>query len=148
MARVSAKTRAVATLDAVTEAAVTFLAAKAAEAAAKREQTEPKKVLVDYILNDVEEDEKGHKTWALPIPLSGFVSLQYQRKVKRVPNEDAADAIIKRRKSLTEDDLYTFVRVLDEEKVFSALYEKKLTAEEVETIFAEEVSYALVPQKV
>jgi hypothetical protein len=147
MARVSAKARAVATLDAVTEAAVAFLAAKAAEGAAKKDQAEPKKVLVDYLENDIEEDEKGHKTWALPLPLSGFVSLQYQRKVKRVPNEDAADAIIKKRKRLTEEDLYTYVRVLDEEKVFSALYEGKLTAPEVEEIFAEEISYALVPQK-
>lgn len=147
MARVSAKVRAVATLDATNEAALAFLDAKARESQAKKDQADPKKVIVDYISNEVEEDEKGHRTWALPVEAFGYVSIQWQRKVKRVGDEEAADRIVKAKRGLKESDLFTTVRVLDEEKVFSALYQGTLTEEEVEAIFPEEVSYALVPQK-
>jgi hypothetical protein len=44
--------------------------------------------------------------------------------------------------------LYTTVEVLDESKVFAALYAGKLTEAEVEEMFPENVTYALVPQKV
>jgi hypothetical protein len=137
----------VATLDAVTASALQFLEAKARESQAKKDQADPKKVLIDYISNEIEEDEKGHRTWALPVESSGYVALQWQRKVKRVGDEEAADRIIARKKRLSEEDLFTTVRVLDEEKVFAAVYAGTLTEEEVEAIFPEEVSYALVPQK-
>jgi hypothetical protein len=145
MARVSAKTRAIAEADTLLQTIRLFLNAKVIESEAKKSQEEPKKAIVDFITQNVEEDEKGHRTFALPEEFSGFAALQYQRKVKRVANEDAAERISN--KHNLGDELYTTIQVLDEGKVFAALYDKKISIDEVEEMFPETVTYALVPQK-
>lgn len=145
MAKVSAKTRAIAEADQLLQTIRMFLNAKVIESDAKKQQEVPKKEIIDFILSNVDEDEKGHRTFALPEEFSGFAAIQYQRKVKRVANEDAAERISNRHK--LGDELYTTVRVLDEGKVFAALYDKKISIDEVEQMFPETVTYALVPQK-
>lgn len=88
-----------------------------------------------------EVDSKGHIFAEFSSPIEGYVSIQKTRRVKRVVNEEAAHEIIEA-KGL-QDELFKTIQVIDEDALMAALFSDKITEEELDEIYPEQVSWAL-----
>jgi hypothetical protein len=93
-----------------------------------------------------EFDSKGNLVFELDSPIEGVVRIVKQRKVSRKLDEPVAEEIIKGHH--LEDTLYKTVQILDEEAIMASLYSGELTAEEIDIMFPESVTWALmIPKK-
>ena len=91
------------------------------------------------------EDDKGNLQLELESEVEGIVRLEKQRRVSRKIDEGVAEGIIS--KHGLEDELYKTIRVVDEDALMAAMYQGKLTEEEVDEMFPSKVVWALMPRK-
>ncbi|NBW11501.1 MAG: hypothetical protein EBR82_26070 [Caulobacteraceae bacterium] len=76
---------------------------------------------------------------------NGPMQVVKQRRVSKMFDEDKADALLQE-KGLFETCTKT-ITVLDQDAVMAAYYDGKLTDEDIETMFPEKVSWALIVEK-
>jgi hemerythrin superfamily protein len=141
MARVSDSTREAQQVDQVTAQIREYNSVKKeADRLAKR-QKELRDSLMETIKYVGYEDDQGHYWLELEEPIDGVVALQGERRVSRGLDEEAAAEIFESL-GLTET-CYKTVQVVDEDAVYSALYEDKLTDADIDTIFPQKIVWAL-----
>jgi len=92
-----------------------------------------------------EVDGSGNLFVELPSEIEGVKTIQKQRRVTRKINPEMADNVIMS-KGL-ENDLYKTIQIIDEDALMAALYEGKLTEEEIELMYPEKVVWALILNK-
>jgi len=101
------------------------------------------------IINTIEELGEANDKGSLVLPLndekSGTTNVVKQRRVSKVFDEDTANQILKD-KNLFDDCTQT-ITVLDQDAVMSAYYNGLLTDEDIEAMFPEKVSWALILEK-
>jgi hypothetical protein len=92
-----------------------------------------------------ETNEKGSLVLPINDSASNTASVVKQRRVSKVFDEDKADNLLKE-KGLFESVTKT-VTILDQDAVMAAYYDGKLTDEDIESMFPEKVSWALILEK-
>ena len=101
------------------------------------------------ILATVEELGTPNEKGSLVLPINDVKSntgnVVKQRRVSKVFDESKADELLKE-KGLFETVTKT-ITVLDQDAVMAAYYDGKLTDEDIETMFPEKVSWALILEK-
>jgi len=111
----------------------------------EKEQKALRALLFDNLDEIGEEDDKGNVVIELPKEVEGYSSVVKQRRVSRKIDEALAEEIII--KHGLEDVLYKTVRVVDEDALMAALYEDVLTEEEVDEMYPQSITWALVLKK-
>jgi hypothetical protein len=92
--------------------------------------------------------QKDPESGSLFLDLGGLVSdqkigtLKNQRRVTRSINTESAERILKRRRLWNQ--MTKQVTVIDQEAVAAAYFDNKITAEEFDQIFTEQVIYSLI----
>jgi hypothetical protein len=92
-----------------------------------------------------EVDGNGNVFVELPNEIEGVRMLQKQRRVSRKIEEGVAEQIIADKGM--EEQLYKTVRIVDEDALMAALYEGKLTEEEIDQMYPQKIVWALVLNK-
>ena len=89
-----------------------------------------------------EVDDKGSRTLELDDEVSNVAKVIYQRKVSKSLNSNAAEELLESRGLL--DQCVQMIPVLDEEEIMKAYYEGELDEEDIDTMFPEKESFALI----
>lgn len=110
-----------------------------------KEQKALRTTVFEVIDANGEEDSKGSLVLDFPQEVNGYVSFTKQRRVSRKINEEKAEEIIQA-KGL-EDTLYKTIRVIDEDALMAALFGDTLTPEEVEEMYPQVITWALILNK-
>jgi hypothetical protein len=92
-----------------------------------------------------EVTDKGHYVIDINDSLTGIKSVVKQRRAAKSFNPDAADTLLSS-KGLREKCVKT-VEILDEDAIMSAYYEGLLTDEDIDTMFPDKVTWALILEK-
>lgn len=111
----------------------------------EKEQKTLRSELFETLDEKGEPDSKGNIVLELPTEVDGYASLIKQRRVSRKVDEAVAEEIIVE-KGL-EDKLFKTVRVIDEDALMAALYSDELTEEEIERMYPQSITWALVMSK-
>lgn len=111
----------------------------------EKQQKELREKLFSKIEELGEVDDKGNLVLPFEKEVEGFVGVMKQRRVSRKIDEGVAEQMIYD-KGL-EEELYKMVRVVDEDALMAALYEGKLTEEEVDEMYPQNIVWALVMNK-
>lgn len=111
----------------------------------EKEQKALRALLFEDLDEIGEEDDKGNVIIELPEEVEGYSSVVKQRRVSRKIDEALAEEIII--KHGLEDVLYKTIRVVDEDALMAALYEDVLTEEEVDEMYPQSITWALVLKK-
>lgn len=141
MARASSNVRVIKNEDPVTQQVREY---KALQAQIKDLQAAQKKVrdsLMETIENAGYTDSDGHWWIDLPEEVDGTTAIKREKRSSRSLDEDAAEEVLT---SLGLEDCFKTVRVVDEDAVWAALYEEKINDADIEAIFPEKVTWALV----
>lgn len=145
MARVSATARAPQPVDDVNQTVREYLRLKAEGDKIAKQQKSLRDSLMETIEKAGYEDDLGHMWIDLDEDVAGTAAIQRQRRVSRSLDAAAAE------ETLTGlglwDECTTMVRVIDEDKIYAALYDEKLNEADIDCIFPQSVTYALVPKK-
>lgn len=104
-----------------------------------------KEKIFEHVDSAGEVDGSGNLFVELPDEIEGIRTIQKQRRVTRKIDELAAEELIAE-KGL-EDELYKTIRVVDEDALMAALYEGKLTEEEIDKMYPQKIVWALVLNK-
>ena len=104
-----------------------------------------KEQIFEHVDTSGEVDGSGNLFIELPSEIEGIKTIQKQRRVSRKINPEMADNVIMS-KGL-ESDLYKTIQIIDEDALMAALYEGKLTEEEIELMYPEKVVWALILNK-
>ena len=92
-----------------------------------------------------EVDSNGNVFVELPNEIDGVTMLQKQRRVSRKIDPQMADNLIVSKGLETE--LYKTIQIIDEDALMAALYEGKLTEEEVDLMYPQKIVWALILNK-
>jgi hypothetical protein len=92
-----------------------------------------------------EVDGSGNLFVELSSEIDGVTMLQKQKRVSRKIDPQMADNLIVS-KGL-ESELYKTIQVIDEDALMAALYEGKLTEEEVDLMYPQKIVWALILNK-
>jgi hypothetical protein len=92
-----------------------------------------------------ETNEKGSLVLPINDQVSNTANVVKQRRVSKVFDEDKANDLLKE-KGLFDSVTKTVV-VLDQDAVMAAYYDGKLTDEDIELMFPEKVTWALILEK-
>jgi UDP-3-O-[3-hydroxymyristoyl] glucosamine N-acyltransferase len=92
-----------------------------------------------------EANEKGSLVLPINDDKSNTTSIVKQRRVSKMFDESKANTVLTE-KGIFEQCTKT-VTVLDQDAVMAAYYDGKLTDEDIETMFPEKVSWALILEK-
>ena len=111
----------------------------------EKQQKELRVKLFEMIDTDGEPDSKGNIVLELPQEVDGYVAVTKQRRVTRKIDEEKAAEVIAENE--LEDSLYKTIRVIDEDALMAALYDDTLTEEEVEEMYPQSVTWALILSK-
>jgi len=111
----------------------------------EKEQKELRGQLFEDIDNAGEPDSKGNIVLELPQEVDGYVAVVKQRRVTRKINEEKAAEIIAEHN--LEESLYKTIRVIDEDALMAALYNDTLTEDEIEAMYPQTVTWALILSK-
>ena len=111
----------------------------------EKQQKELRAKLFEVLDEGGTVDDKGNIIVELPQEVDGYVSIVKQRRVSRKVDEMVAEEVIAE-KGL-EESLYKTIRVIDEDALMAALYEDVLTEEEVDRMYPQNVTWALVLSK-
>ena len=111
----------------------------------EKEQKALRALLFENLDEIGEEDDKGNVVIELPEEVEGYSSVVKQRRVSRKIDEARAEEIITEHG--LEDVLYKTIRVVDEDALMAALYEDVLTEEEVDDMYPQSITWALVLKK-
>ncbi len=104
-----------------------------------------KKPLNEILEQYGERDANGHATIEIDPPVHGIDALVRQRKVAHQVDEHKAEAIS--RALGIYDRLFKPVMTLDEDAVMVALEEGLLTQAQVDQMYPQKVTHALMPRK-
>lgn len=115
-----------------------------AEAITERVNT-IKKRLTTYIEDLGEVNEKGSIVLPIEDDRTGTRSIVKQRRVSKMFDEDTANSVLKN-SGLLEACTKT-ITVLDQDAVMAAYYEGKLTDDDIDAMFPEKVTWAIVLEK-
>lgn len=110
-----------------------------------KEQIVLKGELSDIVDKEGEPDDKGHIWLQLPDEVEGVSSLKRERRVSQSLDMDAAILILTQ-KGLAERCIKP-VPTIAEDEVMAALYEGKLTEEDVDTMFPKKITWAFITSK-
>jgi hypothetical protein len=106
-------------------------------------------VLRKRILSAVEDLGEANDKGSIVLPIndevSNTASVIKQRRVSKVFDEDKATSLLAE-KGLADSCTKT-ITVLDQDAVMAAYYDGKLTDADIETMFPEKVSWALILEK-
>jgi len=111
----------------------------------EKEQKALRALLFENLDEVGEEDDKGNIIIELPEEVEGYSSVVKQRRVSRKIDEARAEEIITEHG--LEEELYKTIRVVDEDALMAALYEDVLTEEEVDEMYPQSITWALVLKK-
>lgn len=92
-----------------------------------------------------EPDAKGNLVIEFDEDVEGYAAIVKQRRVSRKINEEVAEKIISDRG--LEDQLYKTIRVIDEDALMAALYSDQLTEAEIDEMYPQKITWALVLNK-
>jgi hypothetical protein len=98
-------------------------------------------LIFDEIDADGETDDKGNIYVELDPPIEGVKRVEKTLRVKTTLNSEVATEIVDS-KGL-HDEIFRKIEVLDEEELMHAIYNGKLSAEEIDEMFTKDPSYAL-----
>jgi len=111
----------------------------------EKEQKTLRALLFENLDEIGEEDDKGNVVIELPEEVEGYSSVVKQRRVSRKIDEVRAEELITEHG--LEEVLYKTIRVVDEDALMAALYEDVLTEEEVDEMYPQSITWALVLKK-
>ena len=111
----------------------------------EKEQKALRALLFENLDEIGEEDDKGNVVIELPEEVEGYSSVVKQRRVSRKIDEVRAEELITEHG--LEEVLYKTIRVVDEDALMAALYEDVLTEEEVDEMYPQSITWALVLKK-
>lgn len=101
-----------------------------------------KPLVTEYLVENGEEDDKGHLLGELEKEFGGYVGIQRQRAVSVKIDPEAAEAVLK------EAELWERCAppqpVIDEEEIYVALQEGRLTDEQMKTMFPATETFRIV----
>lgn len=106
---------------------------------------ELRETLFDAIETNGYEDDKGNIQLEFDSEIEGLVGLEKQRRVSRKLDEAIAEPIIEQHG--LGDEVYKMVRVIDEDALMAAMYEGKISEEELDAMFPSKVVWALMTKK-
>lgn len=145
MPRVAKPSREVSAVNPIVEKFRDFVHYKSRIDTLSKEQNLIKEELNQYVIENGVEDDRGHINFELPEEVDGFKRLQRQRKVSLGLDMDAAILILTK-KGLAERCIRA-VPTVAEDEVMAALYEGKLTEEDIDAMFPKKISWAFIPKK-
>jgi translation initiation factor IF-2 len=122
-----------------------YVKLKASLTVLEARQKELRDKLFENIVSEGIEDSNGSWVYELPDPIDGVVKFEKQRRTTRKLDELAADQIITSKK--LEQVAYKTIQVIDEEAVYSLLYDGTLTEEDIDTMFPITETWALMTKK-
>lgn len=106
-------------------------------------------VLRKRIMTAVEDLGEANDKGSLILPIndttSNTANVVKQRRVSKVFDEDKANDLLKEKGLF--DSVTKTITVLDQDAVMAAYYDGKLTDADIETMFPEKVSWALILEK-
>lgn len=111
----------------------------------EKQQKELREKLFEALDGSGEPDDKGNVVLELPQEVDGYVSVIKQKRVSRKVDELVADEIIIEKGM--EDILYKTIRVVDEDALMAALYNDELTEEEIDRMYPQKITWALILSK-
>jgi hypothetical protein len=111
----------------------------------EKQQKELREKLFEALDGSGEPDDKGNIILELPQEIDGYVSVVKQKRVSRKVDELVADEIITAKGM--EDTLYKTIRVVDEDALMAALYNDELTEEEIDQMYPQKITWALILSK-
>lgn len=111
----------------------------------EKQQKELREKLFEALDGSGETDDKGNVVLELPQEVDGYVSVVKQKRVSRKVDELVADEIITSKGM--EDTLYKTIRVVDEDALMAALYNDELTEEEIDQMYPQKITWALILSK-
>ena len=111
----------------------------------KKQIKELREKLVSHIEESGEVDDKGNLILPFEKDIEGYTSVMKQRRVSRKIDAGVAEQLISEKN--LEEELYKTVRIVDEDALMAALYEGKLTEEEVDEMYPQTIVWALVMNK-
>ena len=111
----------------------------------EKQQKELREKLFSVLDVEGETDDKGNIVVELPQEVDGYVSVVKQKRVSRKVDELVADEIITAKGM--EDQLYKTIRVVDEDALMAALYNEELTEEEIDQMYPQKITWALILSK-
>ena len=111
----------------------------------EKQQKELREKLFEVIENSGETDDKGNIILELPTEVEGFVSVVKQKRVTRKVDELVAEELITAKGM--EDTLYKTIRVVDEDALMAALYNDELTEDEIDQMYPQKITWALIMSK-
>jgi len=114
------------------------------ETFAKRED-ELKKLLSNMVETQGYTDDKGSEFIDFDAPIEGYAGLKRERRVVQSLDEDKALTIIRR--AGLEDSCIRMVPQVNEDAVRVALYDGKLSQDDIDAMFVQRVNYAFIPRK-
>lgn len=110
-----------------------------------KEQNKLKEELTEFVIENGQEDDRGHVRVDLPEEVEGYTAIQRQRRVSMGLDMDAAILILTK-KGLA-DRCIKSVPTVAEDEVMAALYEGKLTEQDIDAMFPKKITWAFIPTK-
>lgn len=145
MARVKAEATRTADQDSLVNQAKEYAFIKSQMDYLEKQQKELREKLFEVLDTSGEPDDKGNIIVELPQEVDGFFSIVKQKRVSRKVDELVADEIITAKGM--EETLYKTVRMVDEDALMAALYNDELTEEEIDQMYPQKITWALVLSK-
>lgn len=115
---------------------------QADEAKVTQARVRPKLVA---ILEEIEPDADGHRTLVLDEPIQGYGSIVYQRRVSIVPDNELIMEILEKYDLV--EQCTELKRVPDEEAVMTAVYDGKLPEAELQDMYPQKETFAVVVKR-
>jgi hypothetical protein len=145
MARIKAEATRTADQDSLVNQAKEYAFIKSQMDYLEKQQKELREKLFEVLDTSGEPDDKGNIIVELPQEVDGFFSIVKQKRVSRKVDELVADEIITAKGM--EETLYKTVRMVDEDALMAALYNDELTEEEIDQMYPQKITWALVLSK-
>jgi len=92
-----------------------------------------------------EQSDKGHFVFEINDAVSGIKNVIKQRRATKSFNPESAETLLAS-KGLRDKCIKT-IEILDEDAIMAAYYEGSLTDEDIDTMFPDKVTWALILEK-
>lgn len=145
MPKVAKPARAISTENPLITKFRNFISYKTRIDSLTKEQNKLKEELNEYVMENGQEDDRGHFRVDLPEEIDGYTAIQRQRRVSQGLDMDSAILILTK-KGLAERCIKA-VPTIAEDEVMAALYEGKLTEQDIDTMFPKKITWAFIPVK-
>lgn len=145
MPKVVKPSREVSAVDPLIQKFRDFIGYKTRIESLTKEQNKLKEELSEFVIENGQEDDRGHIRVDLPEEVEGYTAIQRQRRVSMGLDMDAAILILTK-KGLA-DRCIKSVPTVAEDEVMAALYEGKLTEQDIDAMFPKKITWAFIPTK-